>query len=122
MTETLNVVFTGLVIVFLVLLALTFIVKMIGLLIDSITGASKRKKEQAAAETKPPVQPAAVQSDSEEDGIPDEVVAAITAAVSYMMQDAGEPGKTYAVKSIKRAREARPVWSMAGIADNTRPF
>lgn len=53
-----------------------------------------------------------------EAGIPEEVVAAISAAV-YMMY--GTSGA--AVTSIRRsAQPARSAWAMAGLLENTRPF
>ena len=57
-----------------------------------------------------------------EDGIEEEVVAVISAAIAAMMSAEGVPAGSYAVKSVKRAREARPAWAMAGMQQNTRPF
>ena len=54
-----------------------------------------------------------------EDGISEEVVAAIAAAVAVMMSS---DGKAYQLRSIKRTGKNRPAWSIAGIQDNTRPF
>ncbi|MBQ9862086.1 MAG: OadG family protein [Clostridia bacterium] len=54
-----------------------------------------------------------------EDGISDEVVAVIAAAVAAM----SDGGKQYAVRRIVSSRTtARPVWAAAGIAENTQPF
>ena len=52
------------------------------------------------------------------DGISEEVVAVIAAAVAAMTPE----GKRYAVRSVSRARGDRPVWAAAGVAESTRPF
>lgn len=55
---------------------------------------------------------------SVQDGIPEEVVAAIAAAVYTLY---GSTGHT--ITSIKRAeRPARSAWATAGLLENTRPF
>lgn len=56
-----------------------------------------------------------------DDGIGDDVVAAITAAIAVMMSSEGN-ARPFAVRSVKRARELRPAWNAAGISENTRPF
>ena len=53
-----------------------------------------------------------------EEGISDEVVAVIAAAVAAMAPE----GATYAVRRISRQRGVRSVWAAAGVAENTRPF
>lgn len=50
-------------------------------------------------------------------GITDEVIVVIAAAVNAMYGEG-----TVKVKSIKKVPQSRPVWSTAGIMDNTRPF
>jgi len=53
-----------------------------------------------------------------QNGIPEEVVAAIAAAVYTLYGTAG-----HTITSIKRAeRPARSVWATAGLLENTRPF
>ncbi len=56
-----------------------------------------------------------------EEGISDEVIAVITAAIAAMNSVSGD-GKSYAIRSIKNTRLQRPVWALAGLSDNTRPF
>lgn len=52
-----------------------------------------------------------------EDGIDEEVVAVIAAAIASM------EGGRYALRSVRRAvHGGRPVWAMAGLAESTRPF
>lgn len=117
------VIISGLVIVFLALIVLIALMWAMGKALSSL-----KRDQKPSAPAQAPVVPAApkqaapvaqVQPTAEE-GIPGEVVAAISAAVAFLMEDAGEKG--YVVKSIKRAREARPVWGLAGIMENTRPF
>jgi len=68
------------------------------------------KKEESVSAPEPVI----------EDGISDEVVAVIAAAIASMSD-----GETrYAVRSIKKTRNVggRPVWAMAGIRENTTSF
>ncbi|MEG2429891.1 MAG: hypothetical protein RSA99_05855, partial [Oscillospiraceae bacterium] len=54
-------------------------------------------------------------------GISNEIVAAISAAVSVVLEKDGV--KTpFVLKSIKRAKNSRPLWNEASVRDNTRPF
>lgn len=118
---------SGLLVVFGVLCILVFLCFVLGQIFKAI-GNRKAEKETAVKKTvsepKPsaPVAkaaaPAAAPAPVVERGIPNEVVAAIGAAVACMMG----PDQHFAVRSVKRAKGARPVWNVAGIADNTRPF
>ncbi len=123
MDTALVVLVTGLVVVFSVLILLTFIIKIYGTLVSKVQNRNTSKQSPKAVE-KPVVQAPAkaaapVAAPAVEAGIPGEVVAAIAAAVVSVSE---EDNKTYAVKSIKRTAGSRPVWSMAGLMDNTRPF
>lgn len=117
---------SGLLVVFGVLCMLVLLCFILGRIFQAIGNRKKEKAEaekQAAAAPKPsaPVvnaAPAPAPAPAVERGIPGEVVAAISAAVACMMG----PNQHFAVRSVKRAKGARPVWSAAGIADNTRPF
>lgn len=53
-----------------------------------------------------------------EDGIGDEIVAVIAAAVAAMGGSVGG----YALRSVRRVKEARPIWAAAGLQQNTQPF
>ena len=92
MDTALVVLITGLVVVFAALILLTAIIKIYGTLVS--------RAQNKTAQAKPSK-------------------AAIAAAVVSVSE---EEHKAYAVKSIKRAAGSRPVWSMAGLMDNTRPF
>ena len=76
-------------------------------------GPKPKKKKDA----KPPVPVVEVASD----GLTDDVVAAIMAAVSAVLAEEGD-GKSYVVKSIKRVRKNRFAWGKAAAVENTRPF
>lgn len=104
----------GLCVVFAALLLLT--------IIFWVFGVVARGKEQDSLPT-PQIVPQPVKAPATtpviEDGIPEEVVAVIAAAVAAMSD-----GETkYTIRRIASARtNARPVWAAAGIAENTQPF
>lgn len=125
--NTLSVVVVGLVVVFVVLLILVAVCFLMGKLFQ----AGGKKKTPASKPSAPaptpasaPVKAAPIKQAAPvvEGGITDDVVAAITAAVSCIMG----PDVPFAVTGIKRAekvrRGTRPAWSNAGILENTRPF
>lgn len=119
-----SVVITGLVVVFIGLVLLILLVSIYGKIFDVINSRAARKAEEAkkAAEaakaaTKP--EPVKVAAPVVEDGIEEETVAVIMAAISAM---SSAEGKKLVLKSVKTAKPQRPAWSTAGIIDNTRPF
>lgn len=124
--ESLTVLLTGLVVVFLVLILLTLLIKGYGSAIHHMTNGKKGgkgKAEKSVNEIKPAnnsvakaIASAPVPAAS---GIPQEIVAVIAAAVACM-----DGGASYSVKSIKKAAPAasRNAWNMAGLLENTRPF
>ena len=114
------VIFTGMVIVFLALIALTFIIKLMGV----FSGAGK-KAPVAPAVPAAPVAPAAVVPNEEvaavaASGISEEEIAVISAAVAATM-DGSSSGYTI-TKITRRVPGERPIWGMAGMIHNTRPF
>ena len=105
----------GLVVVFAVLLILTFVFWMFGKVVGS-------KNDTASAPTpvQRPVVAAAPAVIPHTDDVPDEVVAVIAAAVAAMSD-----GTTrYAIRRIRPAASAntRSAWAAAGLLENTRPF
>lgn len=115
---------TGLVIVFVVLICLIAIIKLYG---TAIHLAQNKKQVKKTADSKP--LPSASASAPEltaaqpavstvEEGIPLEVVAAISAAVYTLY------GKDTPVLSAHRSARAggRSAWGQAGVLSNTRPF
>ena len=115
------VVATGMVVVFIGLIILIAFVWLMGKLFDYLK-ASKDNKEKAAVKTEKTAAPAPVAAPTVpevEDGISDEVVAVIAAAVAAMT------GSSCTVKSIKRSgakTSRRTAWGAQGISESTRVF
>ena len=116
-----SVVITGLVVVFIGLVLLILLVSIYGKIFDVINGRAARKAEKAAEAAKAVAKPEPIKAVAPvvEDGIEEETVAVIMAAISAM---SSEEGKKLVLKSVKTAKPQRPAWSTAGIIDNTRPF
>ena len=116
-----SVVITGLVVVFIGLVLLILLVSIYGKLFDVINGRAARKAEEAAEAAKAVAKPEPIKAAAPvvEDGIEEETVAVIMAAISAM---SSAEGKKLVLKSVKTAKPQRPAWSTAGIIDNTRPF
>lgn len=147
------VIITGLVVVFVALIGLSLIVWLIGKLFVSTGLGSPKKPAQPAAAPKPaapaapkaapqqaaapapaPAAPAApvpapastmVIQPIVEEGIGDDIIAVISAAVASMFGggESGQPAAEggFVLRSIRRARE-RTSWAQAGMMQNTQPF
>ena len=116
---------TGFTIVFAVLIFLIFLIWLYGFIITKAqTKASNKKKEKSNVKvkretekvTKPPVDKKPSVK-PQKDGLSDEIVAVISAAV-YSMYGSTDKVK---IKSIKRSG-ASSAWKNAGVLNNTRPF
>ena len=95
-----------------------------GKIFDVINSRAARKAEEAkkaaeAAKAAAKPEPIKAAAPVVEDGIEEETVAVIMAAISAM---SSAEGKKLVLKSVKTAKPQRPAWSTAGIIDNTRPF
>lgn len=113
------VVVTGLIVVFIVLILLIWIVQIMGKIFSSIDKSkgnnpgddAKKKIDTAVNNTPAPIV---------EDGISDEIVAVIAAAVASVM------GTGYAIKSVKKSVDKsssrRTAWGTQGVIENTRVF
>lgn len=118
-TFAISVIFTGIVIVFLVLLVLIGIMLLMGVV---FAGKKAPPVAPSAPSTPaPPAPPKATPAPIVESGISGGVVAAIAAAISTITGGKG------AVASIRRAPVGartgeRSPWARAGLSDNTRPF
>lgn len=110
---------TGILIVFSVLVLLTFIISLFGKF-----GGKKKKAAAPAAQAVPAeavaivtAPPAATEKDD------DELLAVIAAAVYAYGEGSG---KSYQVQSVKRAqgqqKQGRSAWASSGVLDNTRSF
>lgn len=107
-------VFTGLFIVFLALALLIGFVSLLGIIFSAKKKPTNNNNAGNNSKTVTSSNNSAV-----EDGISDEVVAVIAAAIAAMSAD----GKSYAIRSIKKSKNGvRPVWATAGLQENTRPF
>lgn len=120
-----KVVLTGFVVVFAMLILLIFIIKIYSAIVQKAQSAgSNSKKGKKNKDEKPAEKPAAapapvVTASATTDGISDEVVAVISAAVATMY---GSSEKAR-IKSIKKSSDGgRSAWAKAGVLDNTRPF
>ncbi len=102
----------GLCVVFAALILLTVIFWIFGVV-------ARGKKQEPTPQTVPAPTQAPKGAPVVEDGISEEVVAVIAAAVAAM----SDGNTQYTVRRIRSARtNARPVWAAAGIAENTQPF
>ncbi len=126
-TDIASVVITGMSVVFIGLVLLVLFVSIYGGLFNKANQKKKEKQEaekQAAEAEKAkktenkPVQ-SAVNAPAATDGIEEEIVAVIAAAVAAIGE---KSGKKLVVKSIKRSVSQRDPWAAAGLVDNTRPF
>lgn len=120
-----KVVLTGFVVVFAMLILLIFIIKIYSAIVQKAQSAgSNSKKGKKNKDEKPAEKPAAapapvVTASAATDGISDEIVAVISAAVATMY---GSSEKAR-IKSIKKSSDGgRSAWAKAGVLDNTRPF
>ncbi len=114
-TTSLTILITGFVVVFAVLLLLILLISLYGKIVSSALQKSKTKDVVETPKTENVPEVALIEETSEEDDM--EIIAVISAAVYTMY---GE--KAVKIKSIKKVPQSRPVWSTAGIMENTRPF
>ena len=112
-----EVVIPGLLITFIALIILIFAVWVMG----RIFSAKKKTDKPAPQAPAAPAAKAAAPAPVVASGISGETVAAISSAVACYMEESA-PGVSYAIRSIGRPRESRPVWGFAGMQQNTRPF
>ena len=107
----------GMSLVFLVLILLTYIIALQGKLFDALNARKQKAAAEAAVKSQP--QPPQLQEPMEapplvEDGVSEEIVAVIAAAV------AAASGGKYTLRAVKRA--GRSSWGAAGVKSGTEPF
>ena len=132
--NTLSVVLTGLVVVFAALVILIFLVWLMGKIFIAIGNTKNKEQEQQNQDARRQAQQAmadqakADQVKTEqagtgqiEEGIPPEVVAAISAAVAVVMEESA-PGAAYTIQRVQRAGVGRSAWGNAGLAAQLSPF
>nr|WP_319488461.1 OadG family protein [uncultured Caproiciproducens sp.] len=110
---------TGIVIVFSMLIFLTFVIKGYGAVVKKLQSNHEDHKDSVQPVVSPsPSALIPVSVQSVQTGISEETVAAISAAVYTLYGTSA--GK---VTSIRRAAQPnRSAWGMAGLLENTRPF
>lgn len=106
---------TGVSLVFLILLLLTFVITVQGKIFGAIEQRKKAKAAPAAPAVPAPAAPVKCPPFVEE-GIPEEVVAVIAAAV------AASSGGKYTLRSLTRVSSGRGSWGAAGVVSGTEPF
>ncbi|MEE0856851.1 MAG: OadG family protein [Ruminococcus sp.] len=120
--EALKVILTGFAVVFAVLFFLIVIIKIYSKIVVKLQDVAYNKKKKKIKDDevliKKPSKPVSSTEPVTQDGIPEEVVAVISAAVASMY----DSPKRARIKSIKRSASGRSAWANAGVADNTRPF
>ena len=132
--NTLSVVLTGLVVVFAALVILIFLVWLMGKIFIAIGNKKNKEQEQQKQDARRQAQQAmadqakADQVKTEqagtgqiEEGIPPEVVAAISPAVAVVMEESA-PGAAYTIQRVQRAGVGRSAWGNAGLAAQLSPF
>ena len=132
--NTLSVVLTGLVVVYAALVILIFLVWLMGKIFIAIGNKKNKEQEQQKQDARRQAQQAmadqakADQVKTEqagtgqiEEGIPPEVVAAISAAVAVVMEESA-PGAAYTIQRVQRAGVGRSAWGNAGLAAQLSPF
>lgn len=122
--QAVNMLFVMMAIVFLILILLIVIIKLMGIILGAFHNRGKGSSgssggagaDQGGQKNQPnliaPV-PAV------ENGIPEEVIAVIAAAVSAMDDSAGTRS---VIRSVSRAKGQKNAWSMAGLLKSTNPF
>lgn len=132
--NTLSVVLTGLVVVFAALVILIFLVWLMGKIFIAIGNKKNKEQEQQKQDARRQAQQAMADqakadqvkteqagTDQIEEGIPPEVVAAISAAVAVVMEESA-PGAAYTIQRVQRAGVGRSAWGNAGLAAQLSPF
>ena len=123
--EALSVVFTGTVVVFLALAILIVFLYAMGAIFESMSKKKKTTTPSTPVNDAPAAAPSKqiTQAAVSSNGLSNEVVAAITAAISCVWSEEGNT-VPFVIKSIKKTSggPSRKAWNMAGVLENTRPF
>ncbi len=122
----LNVTITGLVLVFSMLLLLVAILILFGKISVALQNAADKRAAKlreealsAMASSEPDDDKTIAAVVSDNDGLSEEVVAVISAAISAMYMGSN---KKPVIKAIKKSAGRRSAWANAGISNNTRAF
>ena len=113
---------SGLIIVFAMLILFVFVIAAFGAIMSRTAGKPKKAKPAAPkTESKPvPKKSAPAAAPAPVNGVDDETVAVISAAVDMMYEGTG---KTPVIRSVRPAATGvRSAWKTAGVLNNIRPF
>ena len=115
---------SGFIIVFAMLILFVFVISAFGAIMSRTAGKPKKAKPAAPKTESKPVPtksaPAATAALAPVNGVDDETVAVISAAVAMMYEGTG---KIPVIRSVKPAATGvRSAWKTAGVLNNTRPF
>lgn len=125
---TIAVVITGIVVVFVVLTILVMLCTSMGAFFSTENQAPQETIPSPVVTKTEVAPPSPAPTPVVEDGISNEVVAAISASIAVIM---GEENATYRIASVQKAgqqtnitdkRATRTAWSNAGYVENTKPF
>jgi|GEM_PF-535103 len=119
--EAFGIMISGFLIVFVGLIILIVMVVLMGKFFKTAKKTPKQSDPPKAATPATSAKSAPARPMQVQNGVEEETVAVISAAVACMMQ-ASAPHSAYAITGIKRGKEPRPVWGFAGMQQNTRPF
>ena len=108
-----SVMLTGLIVVFVALVILIVIISIFG----AVSSRALKEKNNDAKEEEANV-PITIKASEDADS---EIVAVISAAVTALRESEGSM-VPFKIKSVKQSGNNRPVWSAAGLYDNTKPF
>ncbi len=117
-----SVVITGITVVFIALILLVLILYVFGFISNMKTKSANKKKAIKSADKTDDKATAGIKMTNApiiDDGIEEEIVAVISAAIAAMSE---KSGKKLMLKSIKASKPQRSAWAAAGLIDNTRPF
>ncbi len=119
-----SVVLSGVSIVFIALILLIFFVWLMDKVFNLVKGSKKKNKSAEVSQKAPaPANPAAVVSEKPpvtEDGIPEEVVAAVAAAVAMLGEETGRTLKITGISKKGGGSSRRGRWGDAAASENTR--
>lgn len=115
---------SGFIIVFAMLILFVFVISAFGAIMSRTAGKPKKAKPAAPKTESKPVPkksaPAPAAALAPVNGVDDETVAVISAAVAMMYEGTG---KIPVIRSVKPAATGvRNAWKTAGVLNNTRPF
>ena len=115
---------SGFIIVFAMLILFVFVISAFGAIMSRTAGKPKKAKPAAPKTESKPVPkksaPAPAAALAPVNGVDDETVAVISAAVAMMYEGTG---KIPVIRSVKPAATGvRSAWKTAGVLNNTRPF